>query len=172
MHQKAVVLIFKCLVTTALLANQPVMAQTDTVKSATLPDADNFLTEFETYQADHQISGLIAVADRHQYPFPQKVLQLQKQLALNPRQVIVLTSIDKDLKRKVKEMNGFLITNEDTMDSLFRNHHLNNGRLIFYTNRYGLYQGELRNALLQACLKAEAILTNQQIKKYNQLQGF
>ena len=66
-------------------------------------------------------------------------------------------------------MNNFLITNERVMDSLFRYKKINNGTLIFYTNRYGLYQGELRNALLQACVKTEAVLTSTQIKKYNAL---
>ena len=73
------------------------------------------------------------------------------------------------MKRKVMEKNNFLITNERTMDSLFRYKKINNGLLIYYANRFGLYQGELRNALLQACLKTEAILSATQIKKYDLL---
>jgi len=47
---------------------------------------------------------------------------------------------------------------------------LDNGSLIFYANRYGLYQGELRNTILQSCLTAWNLLTPQQIKKYETLE--
>ena len=63
-----------------------------------------------------------------------------------------------------------IINNERTLDSLFRYHLLNNGTLIFYTNRYGLYQGELRNVILQACLATRVLLSQQQINKLAALQ--
>jgi hypothetical protein len=50
------------------------------------------------------------------------------------------------------------------LDSIFKYNRLDNGSLIFYTNRYGLYQGELRNAILQACLATKGLLTPQQLK--------
>ncbi len=149
---------------------QQVKAQTDSVhQSKPKQDKDSFLKKFEAYQTEKNRSGLQDVADYNQYPSPQKVLSWQKELQLNERQKIAINLINQNLQRKVNEMNGFLITNERTLDSLFRLKKINNGLLIFYTNRYGLYQGELRNALLQACLKTEAQLTNTQIKKYDGL---
>ena len=44
------------------------------------------------------------------------------------------------------------------------------GKIIFYTNRHGLYQGELKNAILQACFATEKQLTPQQIKRFEALQ--
>jgi hypothetical protein len=127
------------------------------------------LGKFNAYRATKNNEGLQDIADRNGYPSPQKVLQWQKVLLLNDRQKTSIGSINKELLRKVNEMNNFLITNERTMDSLFRYKKINNGTLIYYTNRYGLYHGELRNAVLQACVKTEAILTASQIKKYAQL---
>lgn len=149
---------------------QQAKAQTDSLnqpKNMQLKEV--FLQKFEAYQISKNRLGLMDVADRNQYPSPQKVLFWQKELQLNDRQKSTITLINNELKRKVNEMNIFLITNERTMDSLFRYKKINNGTLIFYTNRYGLYQGELRNALLQACVKTETVLTSTQIKKYNTL---
>ncbi len=145
-------------------------AQTDSVAHLkTIHDKEVFLNKFEAYQASKNITGLLAIADHNHYPSPAKVLSWQKELQLNERQKAAIGAINKELIRKVNEMNNFLITNERTMDSLFRYKKINNGTLIFYTNRYGLYQGELRNALLQACVKTEAQLTSTQIKKYDGL---
>lgn len=63
-----------------------------------------------------------------------------------------------------------MIKNEKALDALFKSKKLDDGTLIFYTNRYGLYQGELRNAILQAYVKVQAILDATQRKKYEQLQ--
>lgn len=145
-------------------------AQTDSVNQPqNIPVKEAFLQQFDAYQASKNYLSLLDIADRNHYPLPQKVLNRQKELQLNERQKLAINLINKELKRKVAEMNNFLITNERTMDSLFRYKKINNGTLIYYTNRYGLYQGELRNALLQACVKTEAILNLTQIKKYDAL---
>ncbi|RYE24779.1 MAG: hypothetical protein EOP42_21980 [Sphingobacteriaceae bacterium] len=145
-------------------------AQTDSVNQPkNMPVKEAFLRKFDAYLSGKNQLGLLDVADKNHYPSPQKVLNWQKELQLNDRQKSMITLINNELKRKVTEMNNFLITNERTMDSLFRYKKINNGTLIYYTNRYGLYQGELRNALLQACVKIEAILNQTQIKKYDAL---
>lgn len=146
-----------------------VKAQVDSSHSKTIVVQDPFLNQFEAFKTSRHISGLADAADRHHYPFPEKVLGWQKQLQLNDRQKVAIAQINTALQRKVKEMNGFLITNEKMLDSLFRYKKVNDGLLIYYTNRYGLYQGELRNALLQACLKTEMELTTTQLKKYDLL---
>ncbi|MGI4804112.1 MAG: hypothetical protein ACRYFL_05035 [Janthinobacterium lividum] len=147
-----------------------VKAQSDSIQQQKIkPVKEAFLQKFEAYQTSKNRQSLLDVADQNRFPSPQKVLVWQKELQLNDRQKAAIILISNELKRKVNEMNNFLITNERTMDSLFRYHKINNGTLIFYTNRYGLYQGELRNALLQACVKTETILNSIQIKKYEVL---
>lgn len=149
---------------------QAAYAQSDSLNQQKKePFQEPLLSKFDAYKASKNIQGLQDIADHKGYPSPQKVLLWQKELVLNDRQKISIGSINKELVRKVNEMNNFLITNERTMDSLFRYKKINNGTLIFYTNRYGLYQGELRNAVLQACVKTEAILTAPQLKKYDKL---
>jgi hypothetical protein len=105
------------------------------------------------------------------YPLPDKALKYKAQLQLNPGQITKLKDIVANLNRKKKEMGGSIIRNERTLDSLFRTHEVDEGNLIFYTNRYGLYQGELRNAILQACLKTRDILSEVQIRKLESLES-
>jgi len=116
------------------------------------------------------IYGMALVAELNHYPSPEKVIKFKKQLDLSPIQVSKLNAINKELHRKKVEMGWIIIRNEQTLDSIFKYHRLDNGSLIFYANRYGLYQGELRNAILQACLTTWGLLSPQQITRFEALQ--
>jgi hypothetical protein len=116
------------------------------------------------------IDGMSLAGELNQYPLPGKVLKFQKQLGLSPAVVSKLTAMDKELHRKKLEMGQIIIKNDKMLDSIFKYHILDNGSLIFYTNRYGLYQGELMNAILQACLATRGLLSQQQINKFEALQ--
>ncbi|MGZ3945781.1 MAG: hypothetical protein ACXVJB_12630, partial [Mucilaginibacter sp.] len=84
---------------------------------------------------------------------------------LNPGQITKLKELASNLQRKKKEMGENIIRNERLLDTLFHTKEIVDGTIIFYTNRYGLYMGETRNAVLQACLSTEEILSDTQIKK-------
>ena len=114
--------------------------------------------------------GMALVAEMNHYPNPEKVIKYKKELDLSAEQVTKLTDINKELHRKKLEMGQIIIRNERMLDSLFHTRKLDNGTLIFYTNRYGLYQGELRNAILQVFLVTRGLLTPQQLSKYIALQ--
>lgn len=115
------------------------------------------------------ISGMSLAAELNHYPLPEKVLKYKREVDLSPIQVSKISAIAKELHRKKLEMGLIIINNERTLDSIFRYHRLDNGSLIFYANRYGLYQGELRNAILQACLATRGLLSEQQIKRFEAL---
>lgn len=110
-------------------------------------------------------------AQINHYPMPDQVIRFKKELGLSPNQVIKITAIATELHRKRVEMGALIITNEQTLDNLFRKQRLNNGDVIFYATRSGLYYGELRNAILQACLSTGDLLAPQQIKKLETLQN-
>jgi hypothetical protein len=116
------------------------------------------------------IYGMSLAAELNHYPNPEKVIKFKRQLDLSPIQVSKITAINKELHRKKLEMGWIIIRNERTLDSIFKYNRLDNGSLIFYANRYGLYQGELRNAILQSCLTTRNLLSPAQIKKYEALQ--
>jgi hypothetical protein len=116
------------------------------------------------------IYGMSLAAELNHYPNPEKVIKFKRQLDLSPIQVSKIAAINKELHRKKVEMGWIIIRNERTLDSIFKYNRLDNGSLIFYANRYGLYQGELRNAILQSCLTTRSLLSPAQIKKYESLQ--
>ncbi|ASU36236.1 hypothetical protein MuYL_4351 [Mucilaginibacter xinganensis] len=109
-------------------------------------------------------------AELNHYPSPQKALQYKKELDLSPQQLTKLNAVVKELRRKTLEMGLIIIRNERTLDSIFKYNKLDNGSLIFYANRYGLYQGELRNVILQSYLVTKNLLTPQQLRKIESLE--
>jgi len=125
--------------------------------------------KYNGYLNGDDMDDMSLAGEMNHYPLPDKALKYKAQLQLNPGQISKLKDIVANLNRKKKEMGGNIINNEKTLDSLFRTHEVDDGNLIFYTNRYGLYQGELRNAILQACLKTRDILSEAQIKKLESL---
>jgi hypothetical protein len=127
---------------------------------------------YEQYHAlinGDDIYGMSLPAELNHYPLPDKVLKLKTEINLSPIQVTKITAVAKELHRKKLEMGMIIINNEKKLDSVFRYNGVDNGSLIFYANRYGLYQGEIRNAILQACLATRSLLSQEQVNKYEAL---
>ncbi len=127
-------------------------------------------TQYQSYLKGEAADDMAQVAEMNHYPMPAKALKWKKELALNPEQVQKITEINAYMHRRRLQIGGSVIATEKMLDSLFRYHKMDDGSLIFYTNRYGLYQGELKNAILQACLATQQALTPQQIDKLALLQ--
>ena len=143
-------------------------AQTDSLKHSpvrTLTDA-----QYTAWQNGTDLANHAYVAELNRYPQPDKVLKLKKELDLSPIQINKLNDVIKMLKLKKTEVGISVIRNERTLDSLFRTGRLDEGSIIFYGNRYGLYEGEYRTALLIACFNTRRLLSDQQLKKFEALQ--
>ena len=110
------------------------------------------------------------VAVVNHYPLPDKAIAFKKEVGLSPAQITQITAIASELKRKKIEMGKFIITNEQALDNLLRKG-TDEGSIIFYGNRSGLYYGELRNAILLACYNTWKLLAPAQIKKLETLQN-
>ena len=125
---------------------------------------------YNDYLKGQDLDDMALVAELNHYPQPEKALKFRKELQLSPIQVGKLNTIVTGLHHKKIEMGGFIIHNEKMLDSLFHAKRLDDGVIIFYATRSGLYYGELRNAILQACYTTEKVLSNAQIKKLEALQ--
>jgi len=126
--------------------------------------------QYDTYLKGEAAGEMAAVGEMNHYPMPDKVLQLSNQLDLSAVQIKKITEINDVMHRRRVQIGGSIISNEKMLDSLFKYRKVSDGNLIFYTNRHGLYQGELKNAILQACLATEKLLSPQQIAKLEALQ--
>ena len=157
------------IVTIAICYNAHAQAPADsTIKHSPLKTLSDI--QYNALISGEDIYGMSLPAELNHYPLPDKVLKYKKELDLSPIQFNKITAIAKEFHRKKLEMGLIIIKNEQTLDSIFRYNRLDNGSLIFYTNRYGLYQGELRNTILQACLATRMLLSQQQVSKYESLQ--
>jgi hypothetical protein len=149
-------------------ANAQSPADSVTIKKSTLKTLTD--EEYTALLNGSDLYHMSLAAELNHFPSPEKALKYKKELDLSPQQLTKLTSIVKELRRKILEMGLIIIRNERTLDSIFKYNRLDNGTLIFYANRYGLYQGELRNVILQSCLVTKNLLTPQQVRKIESLE--
>lgn len=126
--------------------------------------------KYNAYLKGDDQDDMSLAGDLNHYPSPDKVLKYKKQLDLSPIQVGQLTKLYGELHRKKVEMGANIIRNEKMLDSLFHSRYIDEGSLIFYTNRSGLYYGEMKGAILMACYNTEKLLTPAQIKKLEALE--
>jgi hypothetical protein len=138
------------------------------VKKSTLKTLTD--EEYTALLNGNDLYHMSLAAELNHFPSPEKALKYKKELDLSPQQTTKLNAIVKELHRKKLEMGLIIIRNERTLDSIFKYNRLDNGSLIFYANRYGLYQGELRNVILQSCLVTQNLLTPQQVRKIESLE--
>jgi len=146
------------------------MAQTENAVSNEQSPVRSLKTEeYNAYLNGTDLTRRSYIAELNHYPLPDKVVQYKKELDLSPSQVTAITAVVKFLQMKKKEIGQSVIRNEKMLDSLFRTKKIDEGTVIFYGNRYGLYEGEYRTAVLQACYKTRNLLTERQIKKFETL---
>lgn len=154
----------------ALICSDAAYAQSDTATNAKSPVRTLSAQQYTAYLKGEAGTDMAMVAEINHYPMPDKVLKLSNQLDLSPIQVKKITDINTQMQRRRLQIGGSIISNEKMLDSLFKTRKMSDGNLIFYTNRHGLYQGELKNAVLQACLATEKLLSKQQIARFEALQ--
>lgn len=141
-------------------------AQVDSAKSSPIKYLSSY--QYAAYKTGDAIDmGLIAEVNG--YPSPVKALALSNKLQLSTVQKNQLQALINELKRKTKEMGGFILDQEAKLNALFANEKINEGSLIYFTNKIGALQGELRNAHLKAHFQTKKILNQTQIKNYKDL---
>jgi hypothetical protein len=146
-----------------------VIQQTDSVKHSPLKTLT--YAQYDALLKGEDLYNMSLVATLNHFPMPDEVVKYKKRIDLSPIQISKITAIANELHRKRVEMGGIIIKNEQTLDDLFKSGKLDEGSVIFYANRYGLYQGELRTAILVACYNTERLLSPAQIKHLESLEN-
>ncbi len=127
-------------------------------------------TRYNAYLRGDDLDSMALTGQLNHYPLPDDALKYKVQLSLNSQQVAKLKDLSTTLHRKKVEMGESIIRNEKMLDNLFHNQQITDGNLIFYTNRAGLYFGELKGAILMACYNTQKILSEGQLKKLETLE--
>lgn len=126
--------------------------------------------QYNAYLDGDDLDSMAMAGELNHYPLPDHALKYKVQIGLNPGQITRLKALAAALHRKKVEMGDNIIRNEKMLDSLFHSKQIVDGTLIFYTNRAGLYYGELRGAILMTCYETEKLLSDDQIRRLEALE--
>ncbi len=115
--------------------------------------------------------GLALAAELNGYPGPIHAIELAGDLRLSPEQVTKLTALFEAMKAEAIPLGALLISQERELDNAFANRTITIAHLEITTQNIGTTQGALRAAHLKYHLSTVAILTPEQVARYNELRG-
>lgn len=116
--------------------------------------------------------GLALPAELNGYPGPSHAIELADKLELNQDQVAKLQAQFAAMKAETIPIGAQLITQERSLNDQFANKTITLASLEARTQQIGETQAKLRAAHLKYHLSTVAILTPQQVAKYNELRGY
>ena len=116
--------------------------------------------------------GLALAAELNGYPGPIHAIELAEQLHLSPDQVSKLKSLFEAMKDETIPLGATLISQERSLNDDFANHTVTAASLEGNTQRIGETQAALRAAHLKYHLSTVAVLTPEQVAKYEELRGY
>jgi Spy/CpxP family protein refolding chaperone len=116
--------------------------------------------------------GLAKPAELNHYPGPRHVLDMAEALSLTPAQTKELTAIYDRMHGAAVVLGGQIIAKEKALDDEFASGTIDKSRLADLTSRIGALQAALRAVHLSAHLETKALLTPEQVARYDSLRGY
>jgi len=116
--------------------------------------------------------GLAKAAELNQYPGPSHVLALASELELTETQKDQTRKIFNEMQSTASELGYLLVESEGELDKLFANKSIDEQSLSSLVVQIGELDASIRYAHLRAHLQQRAVLSTQQIHRYNQLRGY
>jgi Spy/CpxP family protein refolding chaperone len=159
-----------CAVGTPFLSNayaqhQPYSGQQARDVKALSPD------EVKQYLAGAGM-GYAKAAELNHYPGPMHALELAEQLRLSAEQRASTESLMKTHKAEARDIGARLIEAERALDALFRSGNLSAETLSLAVSRSAALQGEYRLSHLETHRRMRALLTAEQVARYDALRGY
>ena len=116
--------------------------------------------------------GFARPAELNHYPGPLHVLQFTKQLGLTPDQTEKVQAIFDRMSRDAKALGNEWVDRERALESGFAGDTIKVDQISAETVVIGEVQGRLRAVHLTAHIATRAVLTPEQIAKYDVLRGY
>ena len=116
--------------------------------------------------------GLAKAAELNGMPGPSHVLQMKNKIALTNIQEIKIKTLFENMKLKAIPLGNKLIELEKELNESFSNKTITKELLSQQLLAISKTRMQLRFVHLETHLLTPAILTNEQVKKYNQLRGY
>jgi Spy/CpxP family protein refolding chaperone len=116
--------------------------------------------------------GLAKAAELNGYPGPAHVLSLASELALKPKQEEQTRALFKQMEARSSTIGKQIVEEERVLNDLFASKTVTPELLSSAMTRIGRLQGLFRDAHLEAHITQAAILTPEQLTKYQELRGY
>jgi hypothetical protein len=116
--------------------------------------------------------GLAKAAELNHYPGPKHVLQLADQLQLSEEQHRRTHAIFEDMNSKAVNFGKQLVEKEQLLDSRFSAANISDAELGQLVTEISVLHGKIRSAHLHAHLVERAVLTADQLMRYDALRGY
>jgi len=116
--------------------------------------------------------GLAKAAELNSYPDPMHVLEFSNELILTREQIEKTEALFHSVKTEAKKLGRMIVEKEKELDTLFKENRISQTLLRNKINEISELNSMLRFAHLNAHLLQKEILTNEQIKTYNELRGY
>jgi Spy/CpxP family protein refolding chaperone len=116
--------------------------------------------------------GLALAAELNGYPGPIHAIELAKQLDLSPEQIGKLQALFENMRAETIPLGASLISLERNLNDEFAKHTITPASLEATTKEIGTTQAALRAAHLKYHLSTVAILSPEQVARYNELRGY
>jgi len=126
--------------------------------------------EIEQYRAGAGM-GYAKAAELNHFPGPTHVLELAAPLGLNAEQRAATERLMQTHKAEARAIGAKLVTAEQELERLFRSGQVRDAELARAVAEASRLQGEYRLSHLETHRRMRALLTAEQIKRYDELRG-
>ncbi|MES2936791.1 MAG: Spy/CpxP family protein refolding chaperone [Pseudomonadota bacterium] len=116
--------------------------------------------------------GMSLPAELNAVPGPVHALEMTDELRLTREQVHKLDAIVKAMRADAIRLGGNLIDAERQLDTGFKTRAIDAAAIESQSERIGLLNGKLRAVHLKAHLQASALLTPDQVARYQRARGY
>jgi Spy/CpxP family protein refolding chaperone len=115
--------------------------------------------------------GYAKPAELNHFPGPMHVLELADQLGLSPEQRTTTKQLMEEHKRQARAIGAGLVESERALEGLFRKGALDEATLARAVRETAALEGEYRLSHLETHRRMRALLTEEQVKRYDELRG-
>lgn len=116
--------------------------------------------------------GLARAAELNHYPGPKHVLELADSLALSEDQLRRVHAIRGRVVARASELGAAIVEKERELDMVFAMAHADAANVERLTGEIGKLNGSLRAVHLVAHIETRALLSSEQVRRYDQLRGY
>jgi Spy/CpxP family protein refolding chaperone len=117
-------------------------------------------------------SGMAKAAELNSYPGPAHALDMVEKLGLDDRQVTALNEVRARMTASAKALGSEIVERERTLDRLFAENRADKTLVEMSALEIGQLRGRLRAVHLAAHLETKALLTGEQVRRYDVLRGY